>query len=277
MSKGPGIYCDICKKARDLLFSGYNSEHKFTLTSYSRTDIEQVTLTSSENGELFVAEVNTQLKHKNVTADIKVDTGFNLFTKIIVDEPAPGLKTILNFTIPEQRSGKVEFQYLRDHVGISAGVGLAANPIASLAGVIGTKVIALRTDISYDTKACEFTKVNVGLNFTKDLLEASINLNKMGNVLNASYFYVVIPSTKTAVGFDITQVFSANKTTITLGGQHALNPLTTIKARFNNFESVSTLIQQEWWPKSFFTISAEVDTKAPLKCPKVGVAVVLKP
>lgn len=32
---------------------------------------------------------------------------FQLFTTITVDEPAPGLKTILSFRLPDQRSGKV--------------------------------------------------------------------------------------------------------------------------------------------------------------------------
>lgn len=71
---------------------------------------------------------------------------------------------------------QVEFQYLHDHGGISASVGLVTNPVASLAGVIGAKGIALGTDISYDTKSCEFTKVDVGLDFTNDFLAASINL-----------------------------------------------------------------------------------------------------
>jgi hypothetical protein len=30
-----------------------------------------------------------------------------LFATVTIDEPAPGLKTILSFTVPDQRSGKV--------------------------------------------------------------------------------------------------------------------------------------------------------------------------
>jgi hypothetical protein len=32
-----------------------------------------------------------------------------LFTTITVDEPAPGLKTIFSFKVPDQRSGKVSY------------------------------------------------------------------------------------------------------------------------------------------------------------------------
>ncbi|MFS7898399.1 putative Porin domain superfamily, eukaryotic porin/Tom40 [Helianthus anomalus] len=44
--------------------------------------------------------------------------------------------------------------------------------------------------------------------------------------------------------------------------QHALDPLTTVKARIDNLGKANALIQHEWRPKSLFTISGEVDTKA---------------
>jgi hypothetical protein len=34
---------------------------------------------------------------------------YQLFTTITVDEPAPGLKTIFSFKVPDQRSGKVSY------------------------------------------------------------------------------------------------------------------------------------------------------------------------
>ncbi|CAL5185840.1 unnamed protein product [Lathyrus oleraceus] len=276
MAKGPGLYSDIGKKARDLLFKDYNTDQKFTLTTYSPNGVS-ITTSSTKKGEVFVADVNTQLKHKNVTTDVKVDTASNLFTTITVNEAAPGLKTILSFRVPEQRSGKVEVQYLHDYAGVSASVGLTANPIVNLSGVIGTNVIALGHDLSYDTKTGELTKFNAGLNFTKDDLVASLVLNEKGNVLNASYYHVVNPFTKTAVGAEVAHRFSTKENTLTLGTQHALDPLTTVKARFNNFGKASALIQHEWRPKSLLTISAEVDTKAIEKSAKVGLSLALKP
>jgi len=83
--------------------------------------------------------------------------------------------------------------------------------------------------------------------------------------------------TNTAVGAEVTHRFSTNENTLTLGTQHALDPLTTLKARVNNFGKTSALIQHEWRPKSFFTISGEVDTKAIEKSAKVGLSLVLKP
>ncbi|WRX20592.1 Eukaryotic porin/Tom40 - like 9 [Theobroma cacao] len=106
MGKGPGLYTDIGKKARDLLYKDYQTDQKFTLTTFSPTGVA-ITSAGTKKGDLFVADVNTQLKNRNVTTDIKVDTSSNLFTTITVDEPAPGLKTIFSFRVPDQRSGKV--------------------------------------------------------------------------------------------------------------------------------------------------------------------------
>ena len=101
--------------------------------------------------------------------------------------------------------------------------------------------------------------------------------NDKGDSLSASYYHLVNPLSNTAVGAEITHSFSSNENTLTLGTQHALDPLTLVKARFNNYGKASALIQHEWRPKSFFTISGEVDTKAIEKSSKVGLSLVLRP
>ncbi|KAB1215557.1 Mitochondrial outer membrane protein porin of 34 kDa [Morella rubra] len=40
--------------------------------------------------------------------------GYQLFTKITIDEAAPGLKTIFSFRVPDQRSGKFEVDILNN-------------------------------------------------------------------------------------------------------------------------------------------------------------------
>jgi len=99
--------------------------------------------------------------------------------------------------------------------------------------------------------------------------------NDKGDSLNASYYHIVNPLT--AVGAEVSHSFSSNENTITVGAQHALDPLTTLKARVNNAGKASALVQHQWRPKSFFTVSGEVDTKAIEKTAKVGLALALKP
>ncbi|MBA0556005.1 hypothetical protein Golob_026148 [Gossypium lobatum] len=55
-------------------------------------------------------------------------------------------------------------------------------------------------------------------------------MNEKGDPENASYYHIVNPSTNIGVGVEVTHSFSTNVNTITVGTQHALDPLTTIKA-----------------------------------------------
>ncbi|CAA0828445.1 Mitochondrial outer membrane protein porin 1 [Striga hermonthica] len=276
MAKGPGLYSDIGKKARDLLNRDFQSDHKLTVTTVSPTG---VTLTSSgtKKGELFLADVNTQLKHKNVTTDVKVDTASNLYTTFTIDEPTPGLKAIFSFRVPDQRSGKLELQYLHDYAGLSSSVGLTANPIVNFSGVVGNDKLALGADVSFDSKDRTFTKCNFGASFTNADLIAALTLNDKGDKVSASYYHTVSPLTNTAVGGEVTHSFSSSENTITVGAQHALDPLTTVKGRLNNSGKVNALIQHEWRPKSLITLSTEVDTKSFDKSAKFGLALALKP
>ncbi|XP_044490149.1 mitochondrial outer membrane protein porin of 36 kDa-like [Mangifera indica] len=276
MGKGPGLYSDIGKKARDLLYKDYQSDHKFTVTTYTSTGAA-ITSSGIKKGELFLADVSSQLKNKNITTDIKVDTNSNLFTTITVDEPAPGLKSIFSFRIPDQRSGKVELQYQHEYAGISTGIGLTASPIVNFSGVIGNNSLSLGTDLAFDTASGNFTKCNAGLSYTNTDLLASLTLNDKGDTLNASYYHLVSPLTNTAVGAELTHSFSSNENTLTIGTQHSLDPLTSVKARVNSYGRASALIQHEWRPKSLFTISGEVDTRAIEKSAKIGLALALKP
>ncbi|XP_042509742.1 mitochondrial outer membrane protein porin of 36 kDa-like [Macadamia integrifolia] len=276
MVKGPGLYSDIGKKARDLLYKDYHADHKFTLTTYTANGIA-LTSTGVKKGDTLLADIATQIKNKNITTDIKVDTNSNLVTTITVDEPAPGLKTIFSFIVPDQKSGKVELQYSHDYTGISSSIGLTANPIVNFSGVVGNGTVAVGTDIAFDTASGNFTKYNSALSFTNADLIASLALNDKGDTLIGSYYHSVSPLTNTAVGAEMTHIFSTNENTLTIGTQHALDPLTAVKARVNNYGKASALIQHEWRPKSLFTISGEVDTRAIEKSAKIGLALALKP
>ncbi|KAL3654194.1 hypothetical protein CASFOL_003875 [Castilleja foliolosa] len=274
--KGPGLYTDIGKRARDLLYRDYQGDQKFTLTTLTASGVA-ITSSGTRKGDIFIADVNTQLKNKNMTTDVKVDTNSNVYTTITVDEPAPGVKAIFSFVAPDQKSGKVELQYLHEYAGISTSLGLTAKPIVNFSGVAGNQKTAVGTDISFDTATGNFTKYNAGVSFTTADLIASLALNDKGETVTASYFHTVSPLTNTVVGAELTHSFSTNENTLTIGTQHLLDPLTSVKARVNNFGKASALIQHEWRPKSLITISGEVDTRAIEKSAKIGLAVALKP
>ncbi|EYU28705.1 hypothetical protein ABFS82_12G106600 [Erythranthe guttata] len=274
--KGPGLYPDIGKRARDLLYKDYQGDQKFTLTTYTSNGVA-ITSSGTQKGDLFLADVSTQMKNKNITTDVKVDTNSNVYTTFTVDEPAPGVKAIFSFVAPDQKSGKVELQYFHEYSGISTSLGLTAKPIVNFSGVAGNHTFAFGTDVSFDTETGNFIKSNAALSFTTADLVASLGLSDKGETVTASYFHTVSPLTNTAVGAEMVHSFSTNENTLTIGTQHLLDPLTAVKARVNNYGKASALIQHEWRPKSLITISGEVDTRAIEKSAKVGLAVALKP
>ncbi|KAJ6794681.1 mitochondrial outer membrane protein porin 1-like [Iris pallida] len=274
---GPGLYADIGKKARDLLYRDYQTDQKFSVTTLTANGVA-ITATGTKKTDLIFGEIQTQLKNKNVTVDVKTNSNSNVNTTVTIDELAtPGLKTIISFVVPDQKSGKVELQYLHDYAGVNASIGLTANPVVNLSGVFGTNALSVGADVSLDTATGNFTKYNAGLSITNTDLIASVTLNNKGDSLSASYYHLVSPLSSTAVGAELSHSFSSNENTLTFGTQHALDPLTTVKARINNFGKASALIQHQWRPKSFVTISGEVDTKAIEKSSKVGLSLVLKP
>lgn len=276
MVKGPGLYTEIGKKARDLLYKDYQGDQKLSVTTYSSTGVA-ITTTGTNKGDLFVGDVTTQVKNKNFTADIKVATDSSLLTTFTYDEATPGLKAIVSAKVPDQKSGKVELQYLHDYAGVCTSVGLTASPIVNFSGVVGNNVLALGTDVSFNTQSGDFKHFNAGFSFTKDDLIAALTLNDKGDKLNASYYHIVNPLSNTVVGAEVTHSFTTQKNAITVGAQHALDPLTTLKARVNNDGVANALIQHQWRPKSFITVSGEVDSRAIEKSGKVGFALALKP
>ncbi|CAH8385694.1 unnamed protein product [Eruca vesicaria subsp. sativa] len=276
MVKGPGLYTDIGKKARDLLYKDHNSDQKLSITTQSPAGVA-ITSSGTKKGDLLLGDVAFQLKQKNITTDLRVCTDNTVLITATVDEAAPGLKSIFSFRAPDQNSGKIELQYLHDYAGISTSMGLTQNPTVNFSGVIGTNVLAAGTDVSFDTKSGNFTKINAGLNFTKDDLIASLTVNDKGDSINASYYHIVNPLFNTYVGAEVSHKFSSKANTITVGAQHSLDPLTMVKTRVNSAGIANALIQHQWTPRSFFTISGEVDTKAIDKNAKVGLALSLKP
>eukprot|EP00252_Welwitschia_mirabilis_P014515 TRINITY_DN3184_c0_g1_i1.p1 TRINITY_DN3184_c0_g1~~TRINITY_DN3184_c0_g1_i1.p1 ORF type:complete len:170 (-),score=31.65 TRINITY_DN3184_c0_g1_i1:191-700(-) len=167
--------------------------------------------------------------------------------------------------------------YLHEHLGISSAVGLASKPLVDFSAAIGTETFTVGGEVSYDTALGLLTKYNAGIGITKPEFNASVVLADKGETLKASLTKEFDTISKTVLAAEISRNFPANQNTITVGSSYALDPLTIVKARLNNHGKLGALLQHEWQPKSLVTLSAEFDTKALDKTPKVGVALAYKP
>ncbi|CAL1360561.1 unnamed protein product [Linum trigynum] len=102
MSKGPGLYSDFGKKAKDLLTRDYLSDQKIFISSFTDSGVA-VTSNVVEKGGLSSRDVAAEYKHKNATVGFKVDTESNVITTVI--------------KLPDFNSGKLEVQHFHHHAG----------------------------------------------------------------------------------------------------------------------------------------------------------------
>lgn len=276
MSKGPGLFPDIGKKAKDLLTKDYSSDQKFTVSTYSGAGVA-LTSTAVKKGGLSTGDVAAQYKHKNNTIDVKVDTESNISTMLTFTDIVPATKTIASFKLPDYNSGKLEVQYFHDHATVTTAIALKQSPIIDVSATIGTPTIVFGAEAGYDTASGAFNKYTAGIGVTRPDSYASIILGDKGDSIRASYVHHLDQSKKSAAVGEISRRFSTNENTFTVGGSFAVDHLTQVKARLNNHGKLGALFQHEVIPKSVLTISGEVDTKALDKNPKLGLAIALKP
>ncbi|GAU26125.1 hypothetical protein TSUD_225880, partial [Trifolium subterraneum] len=259
-----------------LLTKDYNSDQKLTVSSYSTTGVA-LTSTAVKKGGLSTGDVAAVYKYKNTLIDVKLDTASIINTTLTFTDLFPSTKTIASFKLPDYSSGKLEIQYFHPHATLTSVAALKQNPIVDVSATVGTPTVAFGAEAGYDTKSGSFTKYNTGISFTRLDSSASVIIGDKCDSIKVTYLHHLDQLKKSAAVIDVTRKFSTNQNTITVGGSFAVDPLTQVKARFNNYGKVGGLLQHEIFPKSVLTISGEVDTKALDKNPKFGLAIALKP
>ncbi|CAI0430466.1 unnamed protein product, partial [Linum tenue] len=278
MSKGPEIFANIGKKARDLLTAGYSSDQKFTVSTYSGPVGVALTSTASNKGGLSTGDIGVVHKYKNHIFDVKVDTLSNIATTLTFSDILPSTKAVVSFKLPDYNSGKLEVLYSHHHATFTSAVALhQQSPAVDVSVTVGTTGIAFGAEAGYNTTSGSFTKYTAGISITKPDAYASVILGDKGDTITASYTHHLDESKRSAAVGEIMRRFSTNENTFTVGGSHAIDHLTLIKGKLNNHGKLAALLQHEVIPKSLMTISGEIDTKALEKHPKFGVAIALRP
>ncbi|KAJ6678305.1 VOLTAGE-DEPENDENT ANION-SELECTIVE CHANNEL [Salix viminalis] len=276
MSKGPVLFADIGKKAKDLLTKDYNSDQKFSVSTNSDAGVA-LTSTAVKKGGLSTGDVAALYMYKNTTFDVKFDTGSNISTTLTFTDFLPSTKTIASIKFPDYNSGKLEVQYFHDRASFTTAVALNQSPSIDVTATIGTPTIAFGAEAGYDTTLGSLTKYTAGISVTKPDSYASMILGDKGDSLQASYVHHLDLLKKSSVAGEITRRFSTNENTFTIGGSFPVDHLTVVKAKLNNHGKLGAVVQHEVIPKSVLTISSEVDTKALDKSPRFGLAIALKP
>ncbi|CAL9128768.1 membrane protein porin [Musa troglodytarum] len=274
--KGPGLFSEIGKSAKDLLNKDYTYDQKLTISTVSASGVG-LTSAAVKKGGLYSFDIGSQYKYKNTLIDVKVDTNSNISTTVTISDILPYTKTITSFKLPDYNSGKLEVQYFHDHASFSSVVALKHSPIVELSGTVGTRGVAFGAEASFNTASGDFTKYSVGVGLTKPDYSASIILEEKLDTLRASYVYHLDELQKSSVVAEIVRRFSTNENIFTVGTRYTVDPQTTVKTRLNNSGKLAALLQHELKPKSVLTLSGEFDTKALERAPKFGLALALRP
>ncbi|CAD5189795.1 unnamed protein product [Musa acuminata subsp. malaccensis] len=275
--KGPGLFSEIGKNAKDLLNKDYTYDQKLTISTSSASGVG-LTSAAVKKGGLYSFDIGSQYKYKNTLIDVKVDTNSNISTTVTISDILPYTKTITSFKLPDYNSGKVlEVQYFHDHASFASVVALKHSPIVELSGTVGTRGVAFGAEASFNTASGDFTKYSAGVGLTKPDYSASIILEEKLDTLRASYVYHLDELQKSSVVAEIVRRFSTNENIFTVGTRYAVDPQTTVKTRLNNSGKLAALLQHELKPKSVLTLSGEFDTKALERAPKFGLALALRP
>ncbi|EEF52285.1 mitochondrial outer membrane protein porin 2 [Ricinus communis] len=275
MSKGPGLFSDFGKKAGDLLNKDYSTDHKIAVSSSFASG--GITSSLYTKGGLSSGDVATQLKFKNGSLDIKINTESNILATLTATELPSSTKVIASVKLPDYNSGKLEVQYFHEHAGITAAAGLNHSPVVDVSATIGTPTIAFGAETSYTTATGEFPKYNAGVRYSTADSNASVILADKGDSIQVSYLHHLDLLNKGTFGGMISRKFSTNENTLTVACSYVVDPQTVLKAKLNNHGNLGALLQHEINPKSLLTLSGSFDTKNLQKNPKFGLALSLKP
>lgn len=275
-TKGPALFSDIGKRARDLLSKDYSSDQKISITTHSDSG---VALNSSlaKKGGLSLGDVAAQYKYKKAAIDIKADTETNVSSTLTITDVLPSTKAIASVKFPDYKSGKLEVQYLHEHASFTTAVGLNKSPAVDFSATIGTPTIAFGAEASYLTASRTFAKYTAGVSLSKPDSSASVILADKGDSIKASYLHHLSKLNGGAVVGEVARRFSTNENTLTVGGSYVVDPQTTFKARLNNHGNLGALLQHQLSPKNIFTLSGALDTKTLHKNPKFGLTLSLTP
>ncbi|XP_073280456.1 mitochondrial outer membrane protein porin 2-like [Primulina huaijiensis] len=276
MSKGPGIFSEIGKKAKDLLTKDYLSDHKLSVSTCTESGVALTTSTVNRGG-YSSGDVAAQYNYKNIFADIRVDTESNIAATLTFSDIVPSSRTIATLKYPNYESGKLEIQYFHPHASLTAAVGMNQTPPIDVSLNLGTPMVALGAEAGYDAASGKLIKYTAGISLTKLDSCASILLSDKGDTIKASYVHYIDQLKKSAAVGEIARKFSTNENTFAVGGSYAIDSLTLVKMKFNNHGIVGTVLQHEFIRKSLVTVSSEFDTKSLDKTPRFGLSLALKP
>ncbi|KAJ9540881.1 hypothetical protein OSB04_027387 [Centaurea solstitialis] len=279
MNRGPGLFSDIGRKAKDLLSKDYLLNQRLSVSTTTATGVT-ITSSATKKGGVSTGDVGASYKFGETSLDVKFNTKSNIAATLTLTNSTPSTSTTASFNLPDYTSS-MTLQYFHSHATLTSAVALNPNPTIDLSATIGTPTFAIGAEAGYERRkrsSSKLTNYAAGISVNKPNYSASILLGDKGDTINASYMHRFDLAKKTtAAVMEISRRLSTSKNTFIVGGSYAVDGLTVVKAKLDNHGKLDALLQHEFIPKSFVTLSTQFHTKALHKTPKFGLALALKP
>ncbi|KAL5790419.1 hypothetical protein ACOSQ2_005307 [Xanthoceras sorbifolium] len=272
-NKGPRLFPDIGKEAKDLLTKGYvKDDVVFSISTRSSIGVVYTLTTAVKHGRHSTS--NIAATYKNATVDVKFDSKSHLSTTLSFREKfSPSTKTLFTLKLPDYSSSELKIQYFHEKAALASSFVLKQSPAVVISAVIGNPRIAFGVEAEYKTTRC-FTKYDAAIHVANLKCNASIILANNGDLLKASYIRR-FHKPKRIVAAEITRRFSTKENNLTVGGSYEVDRKTTLKVKVNNHGRLNTLLLLRIRTKSSLSISGEFDTKGLDKTPRIGLAAAL--
>ncbi|XVF06990.1 hypothetical protein REPUB_Repub06bG0099100 [Reevesia pubescens] len=237
---GPAPFIDMGKKTKDLLTKGYNYfDQKFYFPMLHSTGMGPIS-TRFKKTKSFLQKKIIVYKSGNTTMDVKVDSYFNVSTKVTVNDVWPCSKTALSLIIPNHKSGKLDVQYLHPHVSIDPSIGLNPTPLLEISATIRSNKLPLGGEVRLDTTYVSSPKYTVGICLNKPDFIAFLLTDKE-QAPKASYIHFVNPFIYVAA--EMTLRFFTYENNFSIRSSHDADPFTVVKTWFSENRKVAMLCQ----------------------------------
>ncbi|KAK2664878.1 hypothetical protein Ddye_003452 [Dipteronia dyeriana] len=273
LNKGPGLFPEIGKEAKDLLNKGYIKDDVFSISTRNSIGVVQSLTTVVKHGRHSTS--NIVAGYKNATVDIKIDSKSQLSATFgFRGNLSPSTRTTFTLKLPDYSSSELKFQYFHENAALASSFALNRSPIVVISATIGNPRIAFGVEAEYKTTR-SFTKYDAGIHVANSKCNASVILGNKGDLLKASCMHHFDQPMKIAVAGEISRRFSTKENTLTVGGSCEVDQRTTLKVKLNNHGKLNTLLLHRFRHKSSLSVSGEFDTKGIDKTPRIGLAVAL--
>jgi voltage-dependent anion channel protein 2 len=244
----PPLYSKLGKSLSDLLKKKFEYSSKVATRNNVTSDVTiESTASLNEKGN-YSGAVKATYKNKDFgEVESEANTDGTLTGQVKATKLVDNLTLTLSGT--ERPSGKLLAEYQQEIFSVSGQVEHNTETTKVEGTVtVGYDGFCVGGQARYDTATSDLEDYNAGAEYTHDDFVATVVTTDRADKLTASYYHKIrnrTPGLKTFVGgrfeYDLTK--QANNRVLTIGAEHDVDKLTTVKGKIDNNGTLSAVVE----------------------------------